>query len=298
MVGGWGRLAAGGRTSFMGLRRSAATATPFTVLALCAVALGACATRTVTEEVFDEDRVTVMLRGETKAGEPVNRGYAHPAAIAPTRLANILSRIDLRGEGDERNERRPAIGVDSLYTIAEGLSKALSEAGPSQEIVVLAIRKHKRFGVFDRDYLTSFISYAKGEQLYLHLSRSDWEIGRGKNDRTPQPQRGKHPMKFRIIPSRGMALVDHQSVAIDWRGTLFETATRSRLSPDGKVVRRTILIESAPEQIPTAEVDEPIPTGMSATALRRLADLEEQRSQGQVSESEYQLRRREILRTP
>ena len=282
----------------MGLRRFAKTATPVTVLVLCAAALGACATRTVTEKVFDEDRVTVTLRGEQKGGAPVDRGYAHPASISPTRLANILSRLDLRREGEDSNQHRPAVGTQALYPIAKGLSKALSLAGPSQEIVVLAIRKHKRFGIFDRDYLTSFIAYAKGEQLYLHLSRSDWEIGRGKNDRVPQPKRGKHPQDFRVIPSHGMALVDSQSVAIDWRGEIFETASRSRITPDGKVVRRTILYESAPAQTPVAEIDEPVASGLSATALRRLADLEEQRAKGQVSESEYHLRRREIVRAP
>jgi len=276
-------------------RRSRESARLIAVFALSAVALAACATRTVTERVFDEDRVTVTLRSEAKSGTPVDKGYAHPAVIAPTRLANILSRIDLRGEGKESNERRPALGAEGLFVIAEGLAIGLSEADPSQEIVVLAIRKHKRFGLFDRDYLTSFIAYAKGEQLYLHMSRSDWEIGRQKNDRLPQPQRGRHPMKFRIVPSRGMVRVDHQSVAVDWRGKIFDTATRARITPDGKVVRRTILLESTQERTPVTEVDEPIPANLSATARRRIADLEEQRAKGQVSESEYQLRRREIL---
>jgi len=268
------------------------------VLAFCALALTACTTRTVTQKVFDKDRVTVTLRSETKSGTPVDRGYAHPAAIAPSRLANILSRIDLRGEGKKSNERRPAMGAEGLYAIAEGLAIGLSQADPSQEIAVLSIRKHKRFGVFDRDYLTSFVAYAKGEQLYIHMSRSDWEIGRQKNDRVPQPQRGKHPMQFRIVPSRGMALVDPQSVAIDWRGKIFDQATRARIAPDGKMVRRTILLESKPEQTPAVEFDEPIPAGLSPVALRRLSDLEEQRSHGQVSESEYRLRRREILDSP
>ena len=286
-----------GKTIFP-LHRFAAISGPITVLALCAVAISACATRTVTEKVFDEDRVTVSLRGETKSGIPVDRGYGHPAAIAPTRLANVLSRIDLRGEGEKSSERRPAIGAEGLYAIAEGLAIGLSEADPSQEIAVLAIRKQKRFGIFDRDFLTSFVAYAKGEQLYIHMSRSDWEIGRQKLDRIPQPQRGKHPMKFRIVPSRGMALVDPQSVAVDWRGKIFDTASRSRITPDGKVVRRTILLESAPERTPATEVDQPIPGGLSARARARLSDLEEQRAEGQVSESEYQLRRREILDSP
>jgi len=282
----------------MRLRRFVTRPATAISLALCATALAACATRTVSEQVFDEDHVTIKLRGETRGATPVDRGYAHPATISPTRLSNILSRIDVRGVGDGGDERQPAIDSHALYTIGRGLSKALSEADPSQEVVVLAIRKHKRFGVFDRDYLTRFIAYVKGEQLYIHMSRADWELGRGKHDRIPEPRRGKHPQEFRIIPSRGMAQVDTQSVAVDWRGKLFETASRSQVTPDGKVVRRTILLESAPARSPVAEAEEPIPAGLSATALRRLADLEEQRARGQVSESEYQLRRREILDAP
>ncbi len=103
-------------------------------------------------------------------------------------------------------------------------------------------------------------------------------------------------MKFRLIPSRGLAMVDRQGVAIDWPGAAFAKPSRTRITPDGKVVRRTILMEAAPQKGIVPEDESPLPPGLSATALRRLADLEEQRSRGQVSEAEYTSRRREILK--
>ena len=278
----------------MGVRRGAAAAAMFSALA---IAIGGCATRSVTEKIYDEGRVTVNLRGEARGDSPVDRGFAHPAALAAVRLAHILSRIDLRIDGKGGDERRSAIPTGSLYQIAEGLSLALGKADSSQEIVVHAIRKEKRFGLFDRDYLTSFVAYVKGAQLYIHMSRSDWEIPDRRKKRLPQPQVGEHPMKFRIVPSRGMAMVGRQSVAVDWRGEVFAQPSRSRITPEGKVVRRTILLESDPEQRVFERDSSPLPQGLSATALRRLADLEEQRSLGQVSEPEYRNRRHEILRS-
>ena len=51
--------------------------------------------------------------------------------------------------------------TDALYTVAEGLSKALAAADPNQEVVVMMIRDTKRWGIFDHDFLTSFVAYAR-----------------------------------------------------------------------------------------------------------------------------------------
>lgn len=260
-----------------------------------AVFVTACATRTLSEKIYDVDRVQVSLRGDVTSGGPVDRGFNQPVTISAVRLGHILSRIDLRTEADDSSQRSPAFAAERLFNLAEGVSKALAEADSSQEIVVMWVRKEKRFGIFDRDYLTSFVAYVKGEQLYLHVARTDWEIPEKRKDRLPQPHRGEHPMKFRVLPSRGMTLVDSQSVAVDWRSRVFEKETRTRVSAGGRVVRRTILFESAADQAAATKNEDPLPQNLSATALRRLADLEEQREKGQLSQSEYDERRREIL---
>ena len=202
----------------------------------------------------------------------------------------------MRSEDKGNISRYPAIASSILYPLAEGIAQVLSQAGPSDELVVMAIRKEKRFGIFDKKFLTSFVTFLQGEQLHVYLNRSGWEIPKeGKKRRLPEPAIGEHPMKFSVFVTRGMALLDRQSVAIDWRSPVFSQPRRARLSADGKVERRTILMEAPPEELATQSSSEPIPTHLSATALRRLADLEEQRASGQVTEPEYRRRRREII---
>jgi hypothetical protein len=261
------------------------------VLLLAVLALG-CGARLHRETVFDQDHTQVELRHETLRGDPVERGFAHPAVISPVRLAHILASIDLR-EGAQ-SERRPAIPTESLYTIAEGVSRALGKARPDQEVAVLSVRKERHFGFFDREYLTSFVTYAKGEQLYVHLSRSDWEIPVRREDRLPQPRIDEQVMSFRVLAAPGLSLVGTQSVAADWRNPLFGRPTRAEVSAEGKVVRRTVLMESPPEP-EAAPAPEPLPPSLSPAALRQLADLEERRRRGELTESYYEARRREIL---
>jgi len=87
-----------------------------------------------------------------------------------------------------------------------------------------------------------------------------------------------------------MTLVGPQEVAVDWRDPAFREPRRISVTPTG-VHRRTILMESP--ETPAGEAER---SGeLSPAALRALADLEEARRAGRVSESEYQARRQEIL---
>jgi hypothetical protein len=183
-----------------------------------------------------------------------------------------------------------------LYPIAEGVSQALSEATPDEEVVVMAIARSKRFYVFDRKHLTSFIAYHRGEHLYIHLSRTEWEIPPRKKDDIPEPRIGEHPMSFKVFPGEAMAMVDTQSLAVDWRHSVFRTPTRTRVLPSGEVVRKEILMES-----PVREWEEEAPPSgerledLGPDQLRDLADLEERRRRGQLTEAEYSVRRKAIL---
>jgi hypothetical protein len=84
----------------------------------------------------------------------------------------------------------PAIQTDALIQVAEGVSKALAAADPNQEVVVMIIRDTANWGVFDHDFLTSFIAYVKDERLYVHMSRHDWEIPKTRDERLPEPRIG------------------------------------------------------------------------------------------------------------
>jgi hypothetical protein len=268
------------------------------MLAACAAALVSCATTTT---ILERQGLTVKLA--SKRGEKLELN--HPVIIAPVRLAHILARVDIRLSVKDGQQRVPAFHIESLESISQGLAQGLREAGPDQRVVVYSIRREKRFGIFDTKYLTSFIAYVHGEDLFVHLSRSDWEIPPRKKDNLPQPKIGKFPTKFRIYPGIAMKLVDEQSLAISWRDDIFARPTQTRLTPGGKMMRKTILMESIEPEIDSdtesddvearPEVKPTVPAGISAKTLRELADLEEQRQRGEIGEYDYERQRKKIL---
>jgi hypothetical protein len=265
------------------------------LLTLVAVTIGGCAHVSKTT-VYDDGKLKVQLRGRGSQSHDLD----HPLTISPVRLSHILARLDIRTSVKEGQRRVPAIPLKNLDPIAEGLAKGLAEAKPDQEVVVTSVRVDKRFGIFNHNKLTSFVAYQRGGALYIHLSRVDWEVPPRREDRLPEPKIGEFPTKFRIVSGKKMEMVDQQSVAIDWQANLFDKPTRTRLTPDGKTVRRQILMESdeADDQAPIEiqeSSDMAIPAGVSPTALRALADLEEKRRNGSVTESRYARERLEIL---
>lgn len=276
-------------------RRSIALA----ALVACATALAGCMTTKKT--ILEQKGITVQL--VSKRGDNVKLN--HPVIISPVRLSHMLARIDIRLSVKEGQQRVPAFHVESLDSISEGLAKGLREARPNQRVIVYSTRREKRFGIFDTNYLTSFVAYVHRENLFLHLSRSDWEIPPRKKDRLPEPKIGKFPTKFRILPGKAMKMVDEQSLAIAWADKIFERPTRTRITPTGKMIRKTILMESEEwESDPTTESDtgeaQPeeiltVPAGTSAKTLRELADLEERRQRGEISEYDYEKQRKKIL---
>lgn len=266
-------------------------------LLLHVLLLAACRTP-VTEDVFKEGPVQVFLRSEKswQFGQLVEKDYSHPVTISPVRVAHILSRIDVRLAG----KRAPAIPTDLIYPMAEGISRSLSRAGAEQEVVVMAIQKERSLAIFDHDYLTSFVVYAKDDQLFVYLARIHWEVPAREKEKPPQPKIGEERMSFRLYPSKGMEVLEGQGVAVNWRDQVFARPTRTKVLPTGEVVRKTILLESDEEEPSTstsgAEGGTPeAPTGLTPEQLRALADLEEARRDGEISEAEYSARQQEIM---
>jgi hypothetical protein len=269
-------------------------------LALGLALLAAAGCRTpVKEDVFADGQSKVFLRAQKSwyLGSIVERDFDHPVTIAPVRVAHILSRIDARIAG----KKEPAIRTEMLFPIAEGISRALARAGSDQEVVVMAKRTSRHLGVFDHDYLTSMVVYVKGEQLFLHLGRLDWEVPTRQREKPPEPQVGEHPMSFRVYPSERMEIVDNQSVAVIWRDEIFAKPSRTKVLPTGKVVRKTILLESDEPELPDSALpaepapSEPLPASLTPEQLRALADLEEARRDGEITEAEYAARRQELI---
>ena len=158
------------------------------VLADRALLATGCITRSVKEPVFEQDLTQVLLRSQVKSGETLPKGFQQPLPISAARMAHILSRIDLR-TGSEDAEREPAIPLESLYVIADGMSKAFAKANPDQEVVVMSIRRGKHWGIFDRRYLTSLVAFVKDDLIYIYLARTDWEIPTNLQTRAPRAPR-------------------------------------------------------------------------------------------------------------
>lgn len=247
--------------------------------------------------MHSDDIATVVLRAELQGGEPLDRGFQHPATISGVRIAHMLAQIDVRmDEGDEApSERRPAIPTELVYPLGELLAQALAKADSSQEVVVQALRRERRLGLFTQTFATSFVAFVGPDDLlHLQLARLDWPVPKGEEDQLREPVRGREVMAFRVLASESVDPTGHQSVAVHWRDERFRNPTTVRVGPRGKVTRRTVLME---EETPAQE---PVPAGVELPtdpeALRALADLEEARRSGEITEAEYQRERRALLR--
>lgn len=265
---------------------------------LAGVAATGCMTKQLKTPIYDKNNVQVFLRQDTRSGKPVDQGYSHPVTIAPVRVTNILARIEVRSEdGDEQeNLRQPAIPTGVLYSMGEGISQALAKADSSQQVVVMAVERRKSLKVFTNDYLTSLIVWVKDDRLFVHLGQVGAVLSRDPRDKPREPQLDVVEGKKRVLGGDGFTTAGPRLVAADWRSNVFKDISAIRIRPGGGVVRRTILLEEAPEDEAASQPGPaPPPEGLSPEALRALADLEETRRRGELSETDYQEKRREIL---
>lgn len=247
--------------------------------------------------VQDEGGITVKLRSRIVDGEVEPRGFAHPVAVSGIRLAHILSRIDVRlssGAEEESGDRRPAVDTSLIYPLGDALSLGLARANESQEVVVMAIRKERRLGLFTSERLTSLVAWVEGERLVIHLARSDDLVPKGELDDLKDPVLGRSVQDFKVVATEGITPLGPQVVAVHWRDPRFREADHIRVGPTGRVMRRTILMEAPPE--PAEDPGPPARLPSDPQALRELADLEELRRAGRISEGEYHRRRDALLR--
>ena len=260
---------------------------------------GGCMTKVVKLPVFDENNVEVFLRYESKGGKPVDRGFTQPVVIAPVRLTNLLARIEVR-KGD-KPERQPAIPTELLYPIGEGIARALAKADPSQEILVMATERKRNIAVFTQDYLTSLVVWNQDDKLFVKLGHLDWPVpkdGKDAKDALPEPKVDELVGKTRAVPSEGIAAEGNQLVTANWRDPIFKDSGALHVRAGGQVVRRTVLMDSGEEVTLPVEpqTGAPVPPqGVSPEGLRALADLEESRRRGELTEGDYQAKRRQIL---
>ena len=226
----------------------------------------------------------------------VEREFQHPVQISAQRLVHILGAVDIRGREEQLAGIRAAFEPSQLSTIGEGLSKAFRQASPNQEIAVSVVRKQRQHVIFDRKHLTSFVAWVQNDLLFLSFSRVDWRIpDRVKKTALPEPRVGDHPMKFKVIPSAGMYPEGAYAVSMEWQDPIFRRPIRKAAQAADRK-RRTILMEEP--DLPAARKTS-IPAGvlqhLTPAQLRELADLEEARQEGRLSEGHYRRAREKII---
>jgi hypothetical protein len=271
------------------VRRPAARAV--TALALLTACV-ACGPRYTRRPVEAPPGLTIFLRGQTQHGEILDQGLDQPVSISGVRLTHILAQIDVRDD----DGRRPLIPTEVLYPMGDAVSRALARAGPGEEVVVQLVRRDRTL-IFTHEYLTTLILYVKDDDLVVHVRHFDSELERdARQDKIPEPWAHKTVTdSFRIVPGDGMTSVGSQEVSAYWRDPIFRKPRRIVVTGTGEVKRRTVLMESPPEDEGGTE-PAPEATGeLSPDALRALADLEEERRAGRITEGDYQARRRSIL---
>ena len=247
-----------------------------------------CGARYVRVPLLETPELTVGLRSETKGGKPLERGFAHPAALSAARAENALARIEVRENAGSKETRRPAISPELARALGRALADALGRADATQEVVVRARRSERRLGVFSRNFATGFVAFVDSQQrLQVHFADADRELSPGDDAALPEPVAGRSLQAIKTLPGAHIETLGQRGVAIDYRAELFQHAAAPTAGG-----RRTILMETAqPEALKSSA---PPPATTDPGRLRALADLEAARRAGTISEAEYQRRRAEL----
>ncbi len=250
--------------------------------------------RMVRTPVFQEGGIRVFLREHRRGGETQALGFDHPRTISSIRLSRILVGIDVREQvrKDKKSDLKAAVAPHLAGAIGEGMSRALQAANPDQEIVVMAVETRRRHNLFTADYLTSLVAWVTDDHLWIEFGDVDTRLSGDPSEKPREPVRGAGSGRFRVVKTPGIRPAGPHTVVAAWTHPAFSKAAPRRTKAGGREHRRTVLMEEA-----AAADDTPggLETALSPAALRELADLEEERLAGTISEDEYQRRRREIL---
>jgi len=271
-------------------------------LAFCLVIAltSGCATRARRHSIIDKTGMQVDLVRYARGFRTEPQGFEHPAVISKERLVHILGALEIETrEEDGSTIRQPGIHDEMVEPIAEALSDALRQAGPDEEIGIQAVRKERSLGIFHTKYLTTLLAYVKSGSLFLQLHRSEWPIPQAKEDKPlPEPIRDTRPMDYRVVSGEFLYFAGPQTLEIDWKNDIFRAPYRLPGSTGGEKRRREVLMESPIPQSErkTLDSDGVSVDQLTPEQLRALADLEEDRRSGRITEQAYQRARRELLR--
>ncbi|MEZ4332481.1 MAG: hypothetical protein R3F35_12040 [Myxococcota bacterium] len=250
--------------------------------------------------IIDRTGMQVDLVRYVRGFRTEPQGFDHPAIISKERLVHILGAIEIETQEKRGTTiRQPGFHAEMIEPIADALSEGLRQAGPDQEVGIQAVRKERSLGIFHTKYLTTLLAWVKDDSLYIQLHRSEWPIPQAKETKPlPEPERDTRPMDFRVVSGEPLYFAGPQTLEIDWQSDVFRTAYHLPGNTGGERRRREVLLESP---IPASERKSGGDSGvgldeLTPAQLRALADLEEDRRAGRITEQAYQKARRELLR--
>ena len=260
-----------------------------------------CASRPHRHSIIDRTGMQVDLVHYARGFRTEPQGFDHPAIISTERLGHILGAIEIetREKKVTATVRQPGFNPEMVEPIASALSQALREAGPDEEVGIQAVRKEQSLGIFHKKFLTTLLAWVKGDSLYIQLHRSDWEIPQAMEGKPlPEPMRNTRPLDFRVVSGEFLYFAGPQTLEIDFQNDVFKTAYQLPGSTGGEKRRREVLMQSPiPQSEKKADDDSGVSLDqLSPDQLRALADLEEDRRSGRITEQAYQQARRELLR--
>ena len=225
---------------------------------LALLALIACGTKYVRQEVFNSDnkQVRIELRRTEEGGEPVSKGYEHPATIAAVRIAHILATINFE---DPEGAERSAIRGEHLYLLADGINKALEQAG--DEIAAAALSQDRKFGLFTSDRATSFQLFMRDDQLHISFYAIEQPLEKPgvtdeiKTYKIPREFPTRRPA-FKLVPGKAQARTGARTLVVDWRSPVYRRALK--LGRYGRGLRRRQVLMELPEE----EENDPADVGL------------------------------------
>jgi hypothetical protein len=264
--------------------RSVLRASALLLIALASLACGATYSRV---SLVDTPDLVVLLRSQKNAAAR----FAHPAQLEPERAVAVLASLDVRESAGDDSARRPALPLALARTLGPVLADALARADATQEVSIRALRRERKLGVFSRNFATRFVAFVDTEQrLQIHLVDADRELPAGEETQLADPIAAQSTHAIRSVPTAHARVLGQRGFAVDFRAAEFARAPSQREAGRG---RTTILMEAqgplAPETAPLG----PLPT--DPARLRALAELEEARRAGTLSEAEYQRRRADLV---
>jgi hypothetical protein len=280
-----------------------ARTTPFGVAcaALAAIWLAGCGPKLVRTPVFQKDKpgVRVELQHRVQSDAVIPRGFDQPATISDVRIAHILANLTYEGK-DKDAKRQPAIRSEFVYDLAAGISTALAQATADDEIAAAAFPEDRRLGIFSDNRVTSFRLHLEGDSMQIEfmniedpLEKEGKKVGFSEYQ-IPSDFPSLAPL-FVLQPSESITKLGTRGVSVAWRDDLFRRPV-SLVSRDGKIKKRTVLMELPPEKETDPKLQKPArPEGLSDAQVSALDKLDAARASGSVTEQQYQHRRRLIL---